>query len=63
MRTYTSVVSDLIPGQLECLRQEFGISAETFAEKARMIAPSLDDEAVGILHDEFTAEAAARNGQ
>ena len=62
MRTFTSVVSDMPPGVVECLRQEYRISSETFSEKAKVINPNLDDDAVGILHDEFAAEAAARLG-
>jgi hypothetical protein len=50
----------MVPGQVECARQEFKISRDTFADRMRFISPQLDDEAVGVLQAEFEAEAAAR---
>lgn len=60
MRTFTSIVSDLTPGQLECVKQEFRIDRVGFEDRAKAVAPILDDEAVGIIRDELVAEAEAR---
>jgi len=60
MRDYSAIVSDLTPGQWECVKQEYRISPSTFSDKVKLIVPSIADEDVGVLVAEFEAEAAAR---
>ena len=57
MRDYSAIVSDLTPGQFECVKQEFRISPSTFSEKVRLVVPNIADEDVAVLQAEFEAAA------